>query len=262
VAPSFCLRMRGDGLCAAKPYSIEARTSSSSHAAPARPLNTTPPRPTADADMDFSRFSFDAPSSRASDHDVHHANMSVSPTSTHLPPLPTRLPTPPPCSMGRLAQILDQQSLRITIVPTYKSVNEPLTPPSDDITFATALTERRPQLSLSTSRLNSATLRMQRQANVRMQSSSSHIKDISSLVEKMVDTKDQCNVYEHKPTLPPSPTSEDEGISMDYTIANSPPVLRSSIPYYRAGDRLDGCARVSKQARMRKRPRMTTRLSK
>jgi hypothetical protein len=209
--------------------------------------------------MDFSHFSFDAASIRASEHAAERVAMDVSPTATNLPPLPARLPTPPPCSMGDLADILDQQSLRIAIVPSQKLAYEPITPPSDDVTFATQLS--RPHLTLSTSRLNSATLRMQRQANVRMQTSSSHIRDISSLVEKMVEAEYQCNVCEHKLSMPPSPTSEDEGISVEYNPPK-PTTKHHSIPFYRAGDRLDGCTRVSKNARMRKRPGTAKRASK
>lgn len=201
--------------------------------------------------MDFSHFSFDGASTRAAEH-----ARDVSPT-TQLPPLPERLPTPPPCSMADLVHILDQQSLRIAVVPSQRLANEPLTPPGDEVVlpFSSAPREPRPQLSLSTTRLNSATLRMQRQASVRMQSSASHIKDISTLVEKMVQTEDQCTICDHKPASLPSPTSDDEGISMEYTVLN-PKVEFHSLYYYRAGDRAEGCARVSKSARMRKRPRI------
>lgn len=205
--------------------------------------------------MDFSHFSFDGPSTRFAE-----PARDVSPTTTtQLPPLPARLPTPPSCSMAHLTDILDQQSLRVAVPPSQKPVNEPLTPPDDDVMlpFATMPSERRPQLTLSTARLNSVTLRMQRQANVRMQSSASHIKDISTLVQRMVETGDQCTVCDHKPTTPPSPTSDDdEGISMEYSVSNARLEFRS-IPYYRAGDRVEGCARVTKHARMRRRPRTT-----
>lgn len=201
--------------------------------------------------MDFSHFSFAGPSTHAAE-----PVQDVSPTTTtQLPPLPERLPTPPSCSMAHLAHILDQQSLRIAVPPAWKPVSEPLTPPDDAVLpFATAPAEPRPQLSLSTARLNSATLRMQRQANVRMQSSAAHIKDISTLVERMVETGDQCTVCDPKPATPPSPTSDDEGISMEYNVSN-PKLEFRSIPYYRAGDRVEGYARVTKHARMRRRPR-------
>jgi hypothetical protein len=215
--------------------------------------------------MDFSHFSFDGTSVRASEYEADRATMNVSPTSTSLPPLPARLPTPPPCSMGDLAHILDQQSLRIAVVPSQSLAGEPLTPPSDDVAFATALSHPRPQLTLSTARLNSATLRMQRQANVRMQSSSSHRRDIDALVQKMVESEDQCSVC--KPSLPPSPTSEDEAIDMDHAPTDPCPTpdakldLRS-ISFFRAGDRLDGVTRVSKATRMRRRTCVTKRGSK
>jgi hypothetical protein len=215
--------------------------------------------------MDFSHFSFDSTSVRASEYEAERAAMNVSPTSTSLPPLPARLPTPPPCSMGDLAHILDQQSLRIVVVPSQSRASEPLTPPSEDVAFATALSHPRPQLTLSTTRLNSATLRMQRQANVRMQSSSSHRRDIDALVRKMVDSADQCNVC--KPSTPPSPTYEDEGIAMEHSRTDPCPTTNAkfdlrSIPFFRAGDRLDGCTRVSKATRMRRRRDAAKRASK
>ncbi|KAJ4292714.1 hypothetical protein N0V90_009377 [Kalmusia sp. IMI 367209] len=200
----------------------------------------------------FRDFSFDAPSRHLPQHCPERAVLNVSPTSTSPSPfpLPARLPTPPPCSINDLAQALNKQDLRVIVDPRYKASHEPLTPP-DDVTFSHALPER-PQLSLSTARLNSATLRMQRQAHVRMQSSSSHVKDIASLVEQMIQVGDQCNVCSRK-SKPPSPVSseEDEGVSMDYT-PSAKEEIRSMLPFYRAGDRIDGSTRVTKRPRMRK----------
>lgn len=195
----------------------------------------------------FRHFSFD-PASRLPSPDPVLA--SVSPMSTSPLLLPARLPTPPPCSVGDLAQALHQQHLRIDT--SFKALNAPLTPPSDDDASPCTLPEHLP--SSSTNRLNSAALRMQRQANVRMQSSPSHIKDISSLVEKMIAVEDQCNVCHRKPRAPPSPKlsdDDDEGVNMDYTPSPKEE-LRYLLPMYRAADRVEGTTRVSKKPRMRK----------
>ncbi|KAF9729094.1 hypothetical protein PMIN06_012593 [Paraphaeosphaeria minitans] len=205
----------------------------------------------------FRDFSFDAPSRLPDHHHLHHhhtesATLSVSPTST-LPMLfPARPPTPPPssCDINDLAQALTRQHLRLVVDPNFRASNEPLTPPSDHDTFEKHMPPP-PQLSLSTARMNAATLRMRRQANVRMQSSLAHVKDISSLVEKMIKV-DQCNVCEPKSKPSPSPAvDDDEGVHMDYT-PTAKEQIRSMLPLYRAGDRLDGSTRVSKKPRVRK----------
>ncbi|KAF2638270.1 hypothetical protein P280DRAFT_79837 [Massarina eburnea CBS 473.64] len=212
----------------------------------------------------FGHFSFEA-ASRRPVCDARHQETAcddaldeiVSPTSvTTLAPSPARLPTPPPCSIGDLAHALGRQSLRITVDTSYRFHDEPLTPPSDDVSFPTNKPEREaltPSPTLSVSRLNSATLRMQRQTNVRMQCSASHVNDITKLV-KMIEEGDQCNVCEVKATTlqsPPAP-EEDEGIDMDYT-PTAKEQLHTYIPHYRAGERDTG-ARVVKRTRMR-RPR-------
>jgi hypothetical protein len=196
----------------------------------------------------FRDFSFDAPSRLSEHQHSESAALSVSPTSTSPRFFPARLPTPPPCDVDDLAYALTKQDLRVVVDPKFRACYEPPTPPSDDDTFEKHLPER-PQLS--TARLNCATLRMQRQANVRMQSSLAHIKDISSLVDKMIRV-DQCNVWEPKSKPPPlAAMDEDEGVSMDYT-PTAKEQIRSMLPFYRAGDRVDGSTRVSKRPRMRR----------
>lgn len=213
----------------------------------------------------FRDFSFDAPSRRpSSQHAADSSASSVSPTSMlPLPyPLPARLPTPPPCSIGELTEALGQHDLRIVVDSSFKAANEPLTPPSDDVAFPNELLPRSPPLS--TERLNSATLRMQRQANVRMQCSSEHRKDISSLVKKMIDVGDQCRLCIPKSRTPtPPPASEyDEGVDMDYTPSDSKAEMRFMLSVCRSGERPDGCARVTKSVRMRKKSRTLKKLSR
>lgn len=203
----------------------------------------------------FRDFSFDAPPRRPAQDMAERDFMGTSPTSTTPSPFdfPSRLPTPPPCSVNDLATALNKQDLRVIIDPNYqpRSPWEPLTPP-DDASFVHNLPEP-PKLSLSTVRLNSATLRMQRQANVRLQSSATHVKDIASLVEKMIEVEDQCTVCTRKSKAPsPTPSLEqDEGVSMDYT-PSAKEEMHSMLPFYRAGDRIDGSTRVTKRPRMRR----------
>lgn len=197
----------------------------------------------------FRDFSFDTPSSLPD----HFYTDAASPTSTSPQLFPTRLPTPPPCDVNDLVHALDKQDLRVVVGPTFAASYEPLTPPSDNDTFANHLPPPPPQLS--TARMNSATLRMQRQANVRLQSSAAHIKDISSLVEKMIEAEDQCKLH-HPKSKPsslslPSACDMDEGVNMDYA-PTAKEQIRSMLPFYRAGDRIDGSTRVSKKPRMRR----------
>lgn len=85
-----------------------------------------------------------------------------------------------------------------------------------------------------------------------MQSSPAHAKDIASLVEKMIQVEDQCNIYDRKSkSFSTATLDHDEGVDMDY-IPTAKEQIRSALPFYRAGDRIDAGARVSKKPRMRK----------
>ncbi|KAF2661974.1 hypothetical protein K491DRAFT_578731, partial [Lophiostoma macrostomum CBS 122681] len=154
----------------------------------------------------FRGFSFDSPPRQppagCDDGDGEHVAINVSPMSPtcQAQSFPARPPTPP-CSMGELVSKLDQQHLRIEVEvdPAHLAThNEPLTPPSDDDAFCLPLTQLRP----SYSRISTATLRMQRQTNLKLQCNSSHIKDISRLVQKMVEDEDQCNVCTSETRMP------------------------------------------------------------
>jgi hypothetical protein len=225
--------------------------------------------------MNFSRLSFRAASICAPNHDVDYAATNVSPTSAEVPPLPARQPTPPLCSMGKLAHVFDQQSLQTAVVAFPKlACPRPLTAPRDNSMKASAtLPEQHPQLTPSASRLHFATVRMKRQAYVRMRNSLSHTRDLSTLVgrmdrakemstlvtrmdrakemstlvTRMVKAEDQCNAYEYKPqTLPlTAPSHERSGI--ERTTANS------KAQHCRASNQLTSSTRVLKRMRMQKR---------
>jgi hypothetical protein len=216
----------------------------------------------------FRGFSFDAaPRHTPGGHgecEREPVAMSLSPTSTSCQPQSPARPPTPPCSMGELASKFDQQHLRIEVEvdPAHLATDhEPLTPPSDDDAFG--LPQRAPRPAYS--RVSSATLRMQRQTNLKLQCSSSHIKDISKLVQRMVEDEDQCNVCEPETLVPASDSSnleQDEGVEdVDCELLDAD--IFSSLKYRRSSDRANGQSGVSKTVRLRKRPsRMLKRSSR
>jgi hypothetical protein len=211
----------------------------------------------------FRDFSFDAPSRLQSSSSMHHSMETTSPTTRSPAVFPTRPPTPPPSyDINDLAQALHRQDLRVVVDYKYRPSYEPLTPPSDDDSFANHIPSPPP---LSTLRLNSATLRMQRQANVRMQSSAAHAKDIASLVERMIQVRDQCHVCERKSKSVSHPAlddeEDDEGVNMDY-VPTAKEEMRAILPFYRAAERTEGSARVCKKPRMRRSMCALNKLSK
>lgn len=224
----------------------------------------------------FRDFSFEPASRNHScthidlDMDFDRATMNLSPTS--MPDHPTRLPPsfshsqycsppPPPCSMGELAARFNQQSLHVEVDPAYafssRPSNDHQSPSPTTSSFPSHILEPAPRTRHS--RVSTAVLRMQRQSNARLlQSSPAHLKDISNLVERMLQDGDQCHI--HTPSSPPSSASsssdEDEGIDMSHTFSSLPLFTPS---YRRASDRIPGCAHVSKAIRMRRRSPITKR---
>jgi hypothetical protein len=189
---------------------------------------------------------------------------NVSPTTVPAS-APTRLPTPPPCSMGELEYRFHQQSLRIDpALHAQHCGREPLTPPGDDAFPA----EHVPSQQRSYSCMSPASLRRQRQANTRMQCSASHVKDISILVQKMIQAGDQCHVCEPKSRTPSNSSSsasssassiEDEGVDMDYSPPSPYEDQLYTLKFRRSGDHIAGSATVSKSIRMRKKSRVMKR---
>ncbi|KAF2820613.1 hypothetical protein CC86DRAFT_374293 [Ophiobolus disseminans] len=204
----------------------------------------------------FRDFSFDPASPPSySAYEADRAAMNVSPTSkpaSHQHYL-ARPPTPP-CTMGDLASILNQQTLRIdTNVGDGRS--GPVTPPSDDDAMD-PLQAPRPTYS----RVSSSLLRMQRQSNARMQCSSSHVRDISRLVQ-MIEEQEQCTINEvtsrssstSTASSSSSSSASDEGIDMEYDATSPGIEMLAGMPQWRATDRRDSCVRVTRHVRMRKR---------
>ncbi|KAF2713683.1 hypothetical protein K504DRAFT_462192 [Pleomassaria siparia CBS 279.74] len=209
----------------------------------------------------FREFSFEAASRHLPAlHEQERAVTNVSPFSPS-PQLPSRLPTPPPCSIGELAYRFDQHSLHTEVDPEYRFY-EPLTPPNDHFSFPGELLDAPPQQASCYQRLSAASLRKQRQANTRMQCSPSHLDDISSLVQRMIETGDQCRICQHKSQTRSnaSTSDDDEGVDMDF----HPAPQEAHTPnrkIRRSGERLSGGTAVSKNVRMRRKSAITKRLS-
>lgn len=206
----------------------------------------------------FRDFSF-APASPPSysAYEADRAAMNVSPTSkpdAHRPHYLARPPTPP-CTIGDLASQLNQQSLRIDTRSDARC-SGPLTPPSDDDS-ATEPAHSAPRPTYS--RVSASLLRMQRQSNARLQCSSSHVRDISRLVQ-MIQEEEQCTIKDaisrssSTSTLCSTTTSSsDEGIDMDYNPSAPSCSSMYGVPPWKAGDLRDGFTRVAKPVRMRRR---------
>ncbi|KAH6643211.1 hypothetical protein C7974DRAFT_387039 [Boeremia exigua] len=191
----------------------------------------------------FRDFSFAAPSPSLAAHEAERALMNCSPTSqpTHHP---VRSPPTPPCTMGNLAQLMDGQNLLVTTSPARsRSLHLPPGPtdasdngnsPSDSLDRPTYC------------RASASIMRMQRQVDV-----GSQAKDIARLL-RMIEDEEQCSVSESaRPAFGAS--SDDEGIDMDYDCPLRVVEPLFSRPLYRAGDRHNDSARVTKTVRMRKR---------
>jgi hypothetical protein len=202
----------------------------------------------------FRDFSF-APASPPSysQYEADRAAMNVSPTSKpdsrqhYL----SRPPTPP-CTIGDLASQLNQQRLRIDTSANDGCTGQ-LTPPGDDDQSPVA---PRPIYS----RVSATLIRMQRQSNSRMQCSSSHVRDITRLVQ-MIEEEEQCTIKDVTPRSSSTSTTAsssssvagDEGIDMDFDPpAKGFEAMFGMVPC-KANERRDSCVRVARSVRMRKR---------
>jgi hypothetical protein len=186
----------------------------------------------------FRDFSFDAASPPSfSAYEADRAAMNVSPTSKPEPRqhFLSRPPTPP-CTIGDLASKLNQQSLRIDTRLKHHG-SGPLTPPSDD-DCSTAPEHASPRPTYC--RISASLLRMQRQSSSRMQCSSSHMRDISRLVQ-MIEEEEQCTI------------SQASSIDMEYDMPSPGIEALVGTPQWRSSDLRDNCTRVAKPVRMRRR---------
>ena len=203
----------------------------------------------------FRNFSFEAASRHPSAVDSDGACASVSPTSTPDPPSRDQNPppTPPAVSMGELALRFGEQNLEVD--PRYQGTSflEPAAPSDEDFLFSTDPENSNRHLPYAS--LSPAAIRQQRQANVRLQCSASHARDITSLVERMVNDGEQCVICAPRPSrsglLPAkSDFEEDDYASVKQSTHSDGTTY--ALKYRRSGDVLSNQACVSKNIRLRK----------
>lgn len=202
----------------------------------------------------FQNFSFDAASRHPSDFALERAYMDISPTSSPWP-LPSRA-NPTAMTIGELSQRFSAHSIEVD--PSYQRTSyfEPATSPSDQYPqeVDSAYSSRRTSYAHIYNGLSPAALRLQRQANVRLQCNTSHVKDISSLVERMMAEGEQCRIC----TRPRSKdglsatSSDDEDERAEPRRSSSSDNPAFTLKYRRSGERLGGQACVSKTVRLRK----------
>ena len=209
----------------------------------------------------FRNFSFEAASQHPLAVDPDRACANVSPTSTPDPPSrdQNHPPTPPAVSMGELALRFGEQNLEVD--PRYQgtSIFEPAAPSDEDFLFSTDPENSNRHLSYAS--LSPAAIRQQRQANMRLQCSASHARDISSLVERMVNNGEQCVICTPRASrsglLPAkSDFEEDDYASVKQSTHSDGTTY--ALKYRRSGDILSNQACVSKNIRLRRKKVRTT----
>lgn len=166
-------------------------------------------------DKMFENFSFTKKSrqpqstSSSCDNSSNNSNDSISPTSS-------RSTSPPPghryitscrihLSMAELSHKLSAHNLQPRS-PRLQSYSNLPTPPGDDETFFEDLSLPQPP-SFHSTPSSASCRRLQRQSHARLQCDAQHLRALADLVEGMVSTGSQCDVYQ--PSSIASPRSCD-----------------------------------------------------
>lgn len=208
----------------------------------------------------FENFSFEA-ASRKSSSDRHYLSYppndastgSSRRSSTCVSPACASSSQPLPYSISDLSRQFSEQSIR----PRPKRADSGYESQRSSFAQEEASTNSRVS-SLQVSQPHSrqpSVKRAQRQDSMRLQTEASHLREISSLVQRMVDTRDQCSLC--RPTsshsecsITPS-ESEDDVVSIASNRMESTS-RRHNLPYRRSTEVLKGRPGVTKDVRMRK----------
>jgi hypothetical protein len=195
----------------------------------------------------FHEYSFQS-SARQGTSSYNHTGNSPSPysySSNHQPVSSTDL--------SMLTHHFGQQSIRYD----QRSANSNYTTTSQHQSSSTSATYsvQPPRDSYECPHMLSS-VRSQRQANTRLQCQPSHARDISTLVERMIASGEQCLICSPAQDEEPPTQEEDEGIYMgesDYQQA----VAAQTLNYRRSSDFSSAQSYVTKSIRVRKskRPR-------
>ncbi|KAF2839310.1 hypothetical protein M501DRAFT_1016389 [Patellaria atrata CBS 101060] len=209
----------------------------------------------------FRNFSFEAASRHPSDLDAH-LYMDISPTSTpYLPGVPSPRSLPmrnPPISITELSDRFNEHSIHRE--PNYTSYFDIASPSSGEISPQYASFTHSRRSSFTYTALSPTALRLQRQRNTRLQCDDAHVRDITSLVERMIDVGDQCvlsSPTSSTTTSSSASSSDDEAPADDFarTRRASTSVIPShTLRFRRSGDLRTNQERVMKSQRKRKYP--------
>ncbi|KAM3425564.1 hypothetical protein BST61_g7511 [Cercospora zeina] len=216
-------------------------------------------------------FTFDAPRSPSLSSDftlsTRDTSRSVSPSTADA----TAAYPPPRFSVTDLATSFASSRLRHDSQICYDSCEAYANMDDDDAAWAIPAVNEDYSYPMSRTRTlpqrpHSPTRRMARQMNTRLLCSTTHAKDIATLVSRMVDSKEHCNVVGSSSTTLSDPMSrsaesinDDEGYdsgsgrSAATSHHSSLAVQRSRVHYRRTSDlKIGGGARVSKAVRQKK----------
>jgi len=157
--------------------------------------------------------------------------------------------------MGELSQQFSQHSLEVD--PSYQSASyfDPITSPTAPCfpdTNSVYFSRQTSYAHTSYNRLSPAAIRLQRQANMRLQCNTSHAKDVTALVERMMDKGEQCRVCTRprsRGNISASSSDDDEDVAVESRQSSSSTM---TLKYRRSGERLGGQTCVSKSVRLRK----------
>ncbi|KAF2215635.1 hypothetical protein CERZMDRAFT_94037 [Cercospora zeae-maydis SCOH1-5] len=216
-------------------------------------------------------FTFDTPRSPSLSSDLtlstRDTSRSVSPCTADT----TAAYPPPRFSVTDLATSFASSRLRHDSQICYDSCEAYANMDDDDAAWAIPGVDEECSYSRSRTRTlpqrpHSPTRRMARQMNTRLLCSTAHAKDIATLVARMVDSKEHCNVVGSSPTTScgsihrsVDSINDDEGYdsgsgrSAATSRCSSLAVQRSRMDYRRTSDlKPAGGVRVSKAVRQKK----------
>lgn len=208
----------------------------------------------------FKDFSFAAPSQSSPIASDPTGYWNISPTTTP-PPSPgysNTMAHDRQSSIADLTQKFYCQTISSGSLPSSRAYHDLPTPPSEPDEPSELDPWAIPSLddSQSFDTYSAASIRSQRQANVRWQCSESHAKDIASLIEDMISTGEQCiftpRTSRTNSTAPSSPGSDEESRPSCRRTSTSTLPLRQGLKYKRSGENLKGAC-VARDVRVRKR---------
>lgn len=206
----------------------------------------------------FESFSFAAASRHPSsldtdDDDYAYPDVSISPTSS-----PVSDQSFPDMSVAELSRRFGAQNITSDLYQAPTSPFELSAPWANDDDWSTSTSASSPTSPYfpEDNYPDPSTIRARRQAHIALQCDAAHMRDISSLVKKMIESGDQCKLAPRNDSVVSSECDDDEGYELPRS--NSSPAVSQSLRYRRSGEVLSTAA-VSKNIRFRRRhPRKTT----